>query len=276
MMPLNRPLLTLAKVHFVIGPLAGLLVIVGLPLPLRNPAAVLMPILATALCQAFLLALWASTSMALPWKRFAGLVVGASYLETLLKLALDDRTLSGLATLMIGVTTAAWIVVRAIGGRFAQQVPSERSTLPETHRLRFSIRGLMLLTAAAALFIAVARALRSIAYPEHPLLGNFFVSLCSVIVGLVALWGILDERRPLGRGSTVLVLSSMFAFLIGIAFNVDIYHLGRVLLVMLVYSAELLASLHLVRSSGYRFVRRTSQQPHRTAGDGNVGLTSLA
>ncbi len=49
----NRPLLTLVKAHFVIGPVAGLLAFAGLPLPVRNHVAVSMPILATALCQGF-------------------------------------------------------------------------------------------------------------------------------------------------------------------------------------------------------------------------------
>jgi hypothetical protein len=224
------------------------------------------PFLATALCQAFLLGLSVLTSSGSPWRRIAGLVVGSVYLETLLYLVLDDRTLFGLATVTIAVTAATVIVVRVMGGRFTQQVHSELSARPETHRLRSSIRGLMLLIAAVAVFIASAKALHGIPYPGGLLLFHFFVSLCLVTVGLVALWAVLDEAHPLARVSAVFLLSSILGFLAALAGHVDPNQLVNVVLVMSLYSAELLASLLVVRSCGYRFVSQTSQRPvHRRA-----------
>jgi hypothetical protein len=214
--------------------------------------------------------------MASPWRRIAGLVVGAVYLETNLNLALRDWTLSGLATITFAISTAILIVVRVIGGSFGQPVRSELSARPETHGLRFSIRGLMVLTAAVALFIAFARALRGVAYPERLLLGSLFDSLCFVTVGLVALCAVLDEAYPLGRGLTVLVLSLLLGSFMGIASDVDRYQLVNIILVIFLYSAELLASMLVLRSSGYRFAWQTSQQPVQSSGDGNVGESVLA
>jgi hypothetical protein len=197
-------------------------------------------------------------------------------LETLLTLAVRDWTLSGLATITIAVAAATLIVVRVTGGRLAQQAHNELSARPETHRLRFSIRGLMLLTAAVALFIALAKALRGAPYPERVLLGNFFVSLCLVTVGFVALWAVLDGGHPLGRSATVLVLSSFLGLFVAIAFDVVRHQLVSILLVMSLYSAGLLASLLVVRSCGYRFVGQTSQHSVQSSGDGNVGESLLA
>jgi hypothetical protein len=204
--------------------------------------------------------------MVSPWRRVVGLVVGSIYVETLLYLVLNDRTLLGLVTVTIAVTAATVIVVRVIGGRFAQQVHGELSVCPESHRLRFSIRGLMLLIAAVALYIASARALHRIPYPEGFLLFHFFVSLCLVTVGLVALWAVLGEARPLARVSAILLLSSILGFVTAFASHADPSQLVSMILVMSLYSAELLASLLVVRSCGYRFVWQTSQGPvHRRA-----------
>ncbi len=194
----------------------------------------------------------------------AGLVVGAVYLETLLSLVLNDRTLFGLATVTIAVTTTTLIVVRVIGGRVTHQVHSELSARPETHRLRSSIRGLMLLIAVIAVFIASAKALHGIPYPEGLLLYHFFVSLCLVTVGLVAVWAVLDEARPLARVSAILVLSSTLGFLAALAGHAEPHQLVNIILVMSLFSAELFASLLVVRSCGYRFIWLTSQRPFHT------------
>jgi hypothetical protein len=224
------------------------------------------PFLATALCQAFFLALSILTSLASPWGRIVGLVVGSVYLEKLLYLVLNDRTLFGLATVTIAVTAATVIVVRILGGGFAQQAHGDLTVCPESHRLRFSIRGLMLLIAAVALYIASARALHEIPYPEGLVLFHFFVSLCLVTVGLVAVWAVLDEARPLARVLAVFLLSSILGFLAALAGHADPNQLVNIILVMSLYSAELLALLLVVRSCGYRFVWQTSQRPvHRRA-----------
>src|SRR5437763_1748142 len=84
------------------------LILPGLPLP------------ALASCQALLLALWGATPTASPWKRLAGLVAGALYLEALIVPALR-REFLGTSTITIAVTTATLFVVRTLGVRLARQ-----------------------------------------------------------------------------------------------------------------------------------------------------------
>jgi hypothetical protein len=67
----------------------------------------------------------------------------------------------------------------------------------------------------------------------------------------------------------VLVLSSILGFFIAITADADRHQLVIILLVMIIYPAELLASLVVVRSCGYRFVWQSSPQPGRPSDDGN-------
>jgi hypothetical protein len=244
--------------------------------------AVSILILSTALCQAFLVALWALTSVTSLWRTIAGLIIGAAYLETLLRLLHNDETLSGLATIMIAITVVTLFVVRAIGGGFVQKVQSELSACPQNHRLRFSIRGLMLFTAAVALVTALAKASRDFPLQERMLVVNSFLSLCLVTAGLVVLWAFLKEGHFLGRGTTDVVLSSTLVlwsllwFFFAIAFHMHRYQWLNVMLFVSVYLAELLASLVVVRSCGYRFVKRPWPHPGRATDDGSTGDSVLA
>jgi hypothetical protein len=124
----------------------------------------------------------------------------------------------------------------------------------------------MLLIAAVALYIALARALHGIPSPEGLLLFHSFVSLCLVTVGLVALWAVLDEARPLVRVSAILLLSSNLGILAAFAAHADRNQLVNIIVVMSLYSAELLVSFLVVRSCGYRFVWQTSHRPDHTRG----------
>ncbi len=124
----DRRLLILAVGHLILGVVAGLLAHIQLsdpfglsgvlpPFGLRDILVV--PLVATALCQALLLALWGATSRASPWARMAGLVAGAVYLEALFPQAMRRETL-GSSTITIAVTTLILIAVRTLGVRFSQ------------------------------------------------------------------------------------------------------------------------------------------------------------
>jgi hypothetical protein len=129
----------------------------------------------------------------------------------------------------------------------------------------------MLLIAAVAVFIASAKALHGIPYPGGLLLYHFFVSLCLVTLGLVAVWAVLDEARPLARVPAIILLSSILGCLVALAGHADPNQLVNIILVMLLYSVELLASLLVVRFCGYRLVWQTSQGPVPSPGDANLG-----
>jgi len=187
----DRRLWRLAAVNFVIGVVAAALSFLQLPGPLglaslippfelRDSTIVLL--FASALCQAVLLALWAASSGASPLGRLTGLVAGAAYLEGLIA-ARVGWEFFGLGRVTIAVTTAALLVLRSLGLNVARM--GEPGSGDGAEGLRFSIRSLMLLTAAVAVLSAGARALHDT--PRGFLLMAAIWAVCFVAVGLVAL-----------------------------------------------------------------------------------------
>jgi hypothetical protein len=71
--------------------------------------------------------------------------------------------------------------------------------------------------------------------------------------------------------SAILLLSSILGLVAALAAHADPNQLVNIILVMSLYSAELLASLLVVRSCGYRFVWQTWQRPVTSSGDANLG-----
>jgi CDP-diglyceride synthetase len=182
--------------------------------------------------------------------RLAGLVAGTVYLEALVPADLR-REFLGISTITIIVTTATLLVVRWLGVRFTRQDNPGQSARQEG--LPFSIRGLMIFTAVVALICAVAKAMEG---SRNPIVFIPVWALCFVAVGLISLWAMLGNSNPLHRGPVVFVLSPMlgafFAFAAGAQQAGWIY----ILLIMLLYPVGLLGSLLVVRSCGYRLVRR--------------------
>jgi hypothetical protein len=253
LMPGDRRLQSLVVAHLALGVVTSVLAHVELPTPYGLTQIPMVPLFASALCQALLLSLWAAVSQARPWMRLAGLVAGAVYLEALIPADLRREVL-GISTITIVVTTATLLMVRWSGVKFGRQADPGQSARPAPEGLRFSIRGLMIFTAAVAVICAGARALEG----SHSLFLLILVwALCFVAVGLFSLWAVLGEADPLRRVLVMFVLSPMlgacFAFAAGARRAVWIY----ILLIMLLYPAALLVSLFVVRSCGYRLVRRT-------------------
>jgi hypothetical protein len=249
--PGNRRLEILALVHFVLGGVAGLLAPVRLS-TIELVQILIVPFVVSALCQAFLLAMWAVTSQATPWKRLAGLVTGAAYLEALVA---DDfrREFLGVSTITIAVTTASVLLLRSLGVRLKRQAKVGQPARPEPERLKFSIRGLMTFTAAVALLCAAARALQS--SPRQQFVLIFVLAMCFVAVGLVCLWAALGEARPVCRSPVVFVFSPILGDFFAFAVNAHTAGWVYILLTMVLYPMALLGSLLIVRSCGYRLVR---------------------
>jgi hypothetical protein len=210
------------------------------------------PLFASALCQAFLLALWSTTSRISRWWRMAGLVAGAVYLEALFPSDLR-REFFGISTITITVTTVTLLVLRALGVKLTRNHDTGQPARTGTEGLRFSIRGLMLFTAVVGILSAGARALRQ--SPKGFVLLMVVWALCFVTVGLVGLWATLGNARPHGRGTVVSVLSPILGAFF--AFAADAHAAGwtYVVLIMLLYPLLLLGSLLVVRSRGYSIVR---------------------
>jgi hypothetical protein len=266
-MPGNRRLRVLAVCHLVIGVSTAVVAPVELSTPFGLDHILIVPFVASALCQAFLLSVWGAASQAMPWKRLAGLVTGTLYLEALV--ALDPtRGFLGISTITITVSTGSLLVVRWLGVRFTRQTEFGQLERSESEGLRFSIRDLMILTAAVALLCAGAKALKE--SPMSVLLLVLVLALCFVTVGLVSLWAALGKARPLRRSPVVFVLSPVLgAFL---AFAAGEHWAGWVyaLLIMLLYPAALLGSLLIVWSCGYRLVRSAVPAAGRPDDEGDA------
>jgi hypothetical protein len=274
-MPGEQRLRNLAVAQIVIGVVAGVLAPIKLPDPLGLARILppfglerilIAPLFALAMGQAVLIALWGVASTSSPWRRLAGLVAGAAYLEALLALGLDGEFL-GTTSVTIVVTTASLLVVRVLGVRIVRQAEEGHAGRPEPEGLRFSIRGLMAFTAAVALLSAGARALQA-SHGRFILLAAVW-ALCFVAVGLVALWAGLGQARPRRRVPVVFALSPVLGALF--AHAAEAHHAGcfYIIMTMLLYSSDLLVSLLVVRSCGYRLVGRARPSPDMPPGKGH-------
>ena len=185
--------------------------------------------------------------------RLAGLVTGAVYLEALVPSDLR-REFLGTSTITIVVTTAILLVMRRVGGRLTRQDDPGQPARQEAEGLRFSIRGMMIFTAVVAVLCAGARAMQE--SPNRVFLLILVWALCFVAVGLVSLWAMLGDADPLRRVPVVLVLSPMLGAFFAFAANAHSDGWIYILLIMVLYPAALLGSLLVLRSCGYRLVRR--------------------
>jgi hypothetical protein len=274
-MPSKQRLRNLAVAQITLGVVAGVVAPVKLPdrlglahilPPFGLERILIVPLFALAMGQAVLIALWGVASASSLWRRLAGLVAGAAYLEALLALGLDGEFL-GTATVTIALTSASLLVIRALGIRLARQAEKDDVGPHEPEGLKFSIRGLMIFTAVVALLSAGARALQA-SHGRFILLAAVW-ALCFVAVGLVALWAALGEARPKRRGPIVFVLSPALG--VFFAYASDAHQAGcfYILTTMLLYPAVLLVSLLVVRSCGYRLVGRAMQSPVKPTGGEN-------
>jgi hypothetical protein len=257
-MPGDRRLWGLGAAHLGLGLASRALAPFDVPTPFGLERILVVPLVALALCQALLIALWGAASGASAWTRPAGLVAGAVYLEALL----PERmrwAFRGTATLTIAVATASLLLARALGVRLARRVDPGPPAGHAAEGFRFSIRGLMLFTAAVARLSAGARAVQ--ATPVIPHLLTAVWALGVVAVGLAALRAALGVGRPQRRGWSVLVLAPLLGAFVAVAARA--HRAGRVyiLLIMLLYAAALLGSLLVVRRCGYRLTRRAGPSP---------------
>jgi hypothetical protein len=248
----DKKLNILVVAHLTIGVVTGLLAQVEVSALIELEHILIVPFFASVLCQAFLLSLWGTASQARLWKRLAGLVAGAMYLEALLAAELRMEFL-GIIAITIAVTSASLLVVRWVGVGFRRLVEVDQPARFEPEGLKFSIRDIMTCVAAVALLCAGARAMQ--ASPQRRFLLTLVWAICFVAVGLVSMWAAFGDARLKGRVPVVFVLSFLLA--VFFAFAAVAHKAGWVyiLLIMVLYPAALLGSLLVVRSCGYRLER---------------------
>lgn len=241
----------LAIIHFVVGISVAILARIPVAPPyLRDYVA--LPVIALAACQSVLLAFWATNSAAPISTRLAALAGGIAYLETLEAGAFSGEVL-GLATTTLVVSLASLSVLRHAGVRLVCRAEQTEPRTRAMAGLRFSIRDLMLVTAFVAILIAGARFARS-SPVSHRLLMTLLAAIF-VTVALGALWSALGNAETLARGIAVVILSTVIGFCFGIAANAHQNGWVNIIATMLLYSGALLASLHVVRTCGYRLER---------------------
>src|SRR5271165_6153059 len=97
-MPGDRRLQILAVGHLALGVVTSVLAHVELPTSYGLRQIPVVPFIASALCEAFLLSFWVAVSQARPWMRLTGLVSGAVYLEALVPADLRREVL-GISTI---------------------------------------------------------------------------------------------------------------------------------------------------------------------------------
>ncbi|QEH39044.1 hypothetical protein OJF2_76560 [Aquisphaera giovannonii] len=226
----------------------------------------MVPSLASNFCQAVLLPLWVAYAGAPTWRRVAGLVAGTAYLEALAP-AVVRREIPGIVAVAVAATTAVCYVGRALGIRIARREAGDEPPGARFGPLRFSIRGLMLVTAAVAVLCAGARALQESSAPIAGLPAAW--ALCIVAVGLAALWASLGDARPRARGPAVPALASLLGASLAYAFGAHARGWVYIISTMLLYATVLLGSLLVVRSCGYRLVRRAASPAGPPDGAGN-------
>jgi hypothetical protein len=219
----------------------------------------LVPLFALVMCQVCLLGLWVVFSKTPWWKRVGGFAFGALYFEHLWPgLSFPRGEFFLLPSMAMAFLGCALLIMRGMGYRLCVGTVSDSSSRSEHERFRFSIRGLMLMTVAIALFVAGTKELKHFA-PR----GEFVIrwaewDLCVVAVGISAFWAALGLARPRQRSAVTVALSAVLGtpFALAESGPGDRDRFYNIITIMPLHAALLLASLLVVRSCGYRLMWR--------------------
>jgi hypothetical protein len=255
----DRRLVWLVMAHLVLGLVSGMLAPIEIRTPFGLPHIPIVPLFALTFCQVILLVFWAVFSPAAWWKRLGGLVGAVACQEALFDLSMKDE-LHFMPCLVSIVTVGSLLLVRGWGIRLDAPTDPVHPPLSESEGLRFSIRGLMMFTLVIALLCAGVRSLW-----ESP--GRFGLmrmtiwSLGVVAVGLVALRAVLGSSRLFPWRVALMALSPILGALVAFATSAHRAGVFYIITIMVLYPAVLLGSLLVVRSCGYRLVRRSPRRP---------------
>lgn len=196
-MSADRRLRRLAMAQVVLGLLFGISARYEIQTPFGLRHLPIVPLFALTFSQVVLLASWAVFSPRTVWSRLGGLIVGLAGLEAVFDLALRGEFV-GMTSVAMAVISGSLLALRAFGVRLRDRGNPACSSRPESRRPRFSIRGLMALTAVVALLSAAVRTLKELPGPFS--LGLMVIwALCFVVVGLLAFRAALGQAHPARR-----------------------------------------------------------------------------
>lgn len=222
------------------------------------------PVFGIVLAQTSLLGFWVAFSSAARGVRLMGLIAGSICLELLLGIGAQDDDYAFLATMTTGGIAAVFGVVRwrhADLRHFPQQAPRIGQ-----EGMQLSIRGLMLFTFIVAVTIIGAGEFRE-NVPRGPSLFRVSSwSLCSVVVGIAGVWAGLGLGRPMLRSAVVLLIAAVLGALFAHGIHRSHPQLySYIIPMMLLQAGVLVASLLVVRSCGYRLVRKSASDVAETS-----------
>lgn len=244
------------------GLLSAVTATVKIHTPFGLQHILIVPLFALTFCRVSLLGLWAVFSPSASWTRLSGLVIGTACLEAEFDLGSGSEFVFMVSS-ATALTVASLLVARLFGVRLIRQADGVDSRRPEPQRFRFSIRGLMALTAVVALLITVGKADQG--SRGHPgLVPTFLWSFSVVTVGLLALRAVLGIGHPTRRGISTVAVSSVLGAFFALVVNAHRDGWVYITLIMLLYPTVLLGSLLVVRASDFRLVR--TGRSHRKAG----------
>jgi hypothetical protein len=254
-----RRLAMLVTAHLILWPISAVLAPVKVHTPFGLQHILIVPLFAVTFSQVSLLGIWAVLSPLWSWYRLLGLVIGTACLEAALDIALGQEFLL-MPTVAMALTVVSLLVLRGFGirlSRFADDVPSSRQ---EPQGFRFSIRGLMILTAVVAVLGAMVRGVQG--SPGHfRLVLSVIWSVCFVAVSLLSLRAASGHDGPLRRGLPAVAVSPVLGTFFASAADAHRDGWVYIITIMLLYPAVLLGSLLVVRSCGYHLVRRSVPRP---------------
>jgi hypothetical protein len=231
----------------------------GIPFVFQE--VLLVPHLAFALCQASLLGFWAAFSRARWWARLAALLAGGIYLEAFVAIDIRDDDFALMTSIMLVVTAAALLAARwrkADLVRLGGDAPPRKSDA-----IRFSIRGLMLLTLFVAIATLAAKEFQKVMHSGPVLVFVSGWSLCCALTGLATVWAALSLAAPAVRSAAVLMMSAALGALLAYILNEGWETCFYLTTIMLLYTALLLGSLLVVRSCGYRLTAAVGRRDRR-------------
>ncbi len=235
--------------------------------PGNSPAFV--GLFALVFAQAGLLGIWGALGTSGSLWRLPAVFATTGYLCALAITAIGawhERLVLVEASLFVALPAVAVFLVLSILRHSRYKVHLERPTLPASRGGQFTIRHLLLATAAVAIVLAIGRELRTVSPGdgiERECLIVTCITLCVFTVDLAVLWGTLGIKWPTPR--LAIVLPSAFVtgviptFFLETLLRLDWKDHVTWSCIMGLQATSMAASLLVIRSCGWRLVRGQDQ-----------------
>jgi len=207
--------------------------------------------------QASLLGIWGSLGAGPWWIRLVGIVAGSVCLATGAAIGIGERDLGTIV--IFTFTTFSVAVVYIIFRCFRFRIGSPRNEGTARAELQFGIRHLLIVTVVVAVMLAVSRSLEFNLsdYGQLPL-AIIFASPYA-LVGMLSPWAILRGRLLIVRAVILLAIAATAGW--GLAQMIKAIDAMKFWMgISLTEAVLLIASLIVVRSCGYRLMRRRKLQ----------------